>query len=445
MFKFVRSTGLIATTFALVTTAALAQAPTTTPNGKINSDRDTFKAGRGAKFTAAPAGYGPATVQQWAQAHTAAKGAGFKYVFVPADQAADAVMANTLRVAAGKAWNHLSWQAELDIPEDISNGAGLAFALNAGKIWGADADRNWGFLANCSAKANIQVSPAPRGDCGSFPAGEPVAIPRFVYNATNGGPYANIHKTPANFSSFRQKYQLSNITHTSTHKEAIVCGPRITAYRTATANGQTLLYSYSTDEFDGRDKGDMRYNRAPTNQDQRGTGALNAAPGDGNTAVASEWWMQLPNGFMYWGIHGEGSQERGKAEFPFAIDPANWKQNWDLVTGRSCITCHAAGIQSAPSDAQYAGQNGWSSNDELNTLYKQVRDKFQGSMRKLVENLSDDDGELNEKLVNGTLEPIGRTIFLVEGPYRGNSGCSFFCNGKYGPSRQNLCSTLPQR
>jgi hypothetical protein len=266
-----------------------------------------------------------------------------------------------------------------------------------------------------------------------------------VFNATNGGPYATIHKTPGSFDSFRRKFRLGSITHTSTHKEAIVCGPRITAYRNVQYNGQTLLYSYSTDEFDGRDGGDIRYTRGPTDADQRGTGALRASPNDSNTAVASEWWMQLPNGFMYWGIHGEGSQERGRAESPFAIDPANWRQGFELQTGRSCITCHGAGIQSAVSDAQFAGQNGWTSNDQLNVLYKQVRDKFQASMRKLVEALSDDTGELNEKLVLGTLEPIGRGIMLVEGRYNGGRSCAYFCNGKYAPGRQNLCTTLPQR
>ena len=73
----------------------------------------------------------------------------------------------------------------------------------------------------------------------------------------------------------------------------------------------------------------------------------------------------MPNGFMFWGIHGEGGQTRGKTEIPFAIDPAAWKQNDNLSTGRSCITCHAAGTQSPISDQGIAGQNGWTSNADL--------------------------------------------------------------------------------
>lgn len=415
---------------------------------KINGDRDNKApaSGRAGKWKPAPAGYGPDMVQKWASAH-AAQNPGYRYVFIPPAQAGNAEMANILRVAAGKAWNHLSWKNEIDVPVDISEGSGLAFGLNATGVWGGDADKNWNYVANCTPKGNIDVSPAPRGACQAFSAAQPVEIPRFVFNATNGGPYANVHKTPPSYQSFKQKFKLNPINYTSTHKEAIVCGPRITAYRPVTVNGQTLVYSFTSDEFDGRDNGNINYTTAPTDQDQRSTGALNAGPGDGNTAVASEWWMQLPNGFIYYGIHGEGSQERGKAEFPFAIDPANWAQKADLATGRSCITCHANGIQAAPSDATFAGNNGWSSNDQLQVMYGEVRGKFQAGMRKLVEGVSDGDESLNTRLVEGSIEPISKAIMLIEGPYRGNNGyCTSFCNGKYGPSRgNNLCETIPAR
>lgn len=416
---------------------------------KINGDRDGIAtgAGRQGPYKPVPAGYGTDTINKWVAAHKAAKGDGYKYVYVPADVASNADQANILRVAAGKAWNHLSWKPEIDVPEDASEGTGLVLALNAKKIWDADAETNWGYLAGCTPKRNISVSPAPRGDCANFPAGEPVAIPRFVYNATNGGPYANVHKTPPQYGSFRAKFKPTSITHVSTHKEAIVCGPRITAYRKVTVNGQELLYSYSSDEFDGRDKGAIRYKNAPTDKDQRGTGALNAGPNDGNTAIAAEWWIQMPNGFIYYSIHGEGSQERGKAEFPFAIDPANWKQGATLATGRSCITCHAQGIQSAPSDSEFEGKNGWTSNADLKVLYDDSRTKFQRGMRALVDGLSDGGQELNERLISGTIEPISKAIRIIEGPFKGQNGsCRSFCNGKYGPSRgNNLCESLPEK
>lgn len=420
-------------------------------------------------YAPVPPGYNLAMVQQMAAAHKAARGVGFQYVYLTPTAAQDREMANTIRVAIGKAWNHLSWQPELDIPEDVSNGAGLVFALNAQKIWGANAATNWNYLANCSPKSNISVSPAPRGDCARFDAAQPIAAERFAFNATNGGPYANVHKTPPFFGSFRQKYRMGPIFATSTQKEAIVCGPRIIAYRVVfpdlprgatlppysnmqealelVRQGKGLLYSYTTDEFDGRDGGSIRYTRAPTDKDQRSTGSLRASPNDDGTAVASEWWIQLPNGFMYYSIHGEGSQERGKAEFPFATDPANWKQDADLTTGRSCITCHIKGTQAAPSDVEFEGKNGWTANSDLKILNDFSVQKFSDPLVKLTQALSDDESGLNDKIISGTIEPVKRAIMVVEGAYRGrdNGSCVAFCDGKFSSRRRNLCETMPAK
>lgn len=446
--------------------------PTQTP-GVINAGRGDRKSRE--LYKAAPAGYSPTQVQAWVAAHQAKAGQGFKYVFISPAVAANRDSANTLRVAVAKAWNHLSWQSEIDLPEDISDGAGLTFALNVQKVWGADAAANWGFVAACSPKANIRVSPAPRGDCAAFNANQPVQAERFVFNAVHGGPYANVHKTPNQYSSFTRRYPLGPIFATSTQKDAIVCGPRITAFRVAFPNaqqgqipkystmqealnlikeGKGILYSYSSDEFDGRDNGNIRYVNAPTGRDQRGTGALRAAPNNDNTAIASEWWMQLPNGFMYFSIHGEGSQERGKGESPFAIDPANWKQGAALATGRSCITCHIKGNQSALSDPEFAGKNGWTSNDDLTALNLYSASRFAAAMEKIIYALSDDEGPLNDKLMSGTIEPVKHAIMLIEGPYRPRSSgsCNSFCNGKFAARRsnsrepgKNMCETLPAR
>ena len=446
-------------------------APAAGTSGKINSGRDaetkinsgrdqapagavpgapgtpgTPGSGKRAAYKPAPTGYALANVTQWVTADQA-KRPGMKYVFIPPEIVNEKDMVNTLRVAAGKMWNSLSFQEEIDVPEDVSDGAGLVFALSPAKLWGADGEKKWGYIAACTPKSNIQVSPAPKGLCTAFTAAEAaaVSIPRFVYNASNGGPYANVFQTPATYSAFTRVFKLSPIKFIATNKEAIVCGPRITAFRTTTVNGKELVYSYTSDEFDGRDNGNMKYTNAPTDQDQRQTGSLNAGPGDSQTAVASEWWMQLPNGFIYYSIHGEGAQERGKAEVPFAIDPANWKQNFALATGRSCLTCHATGVQAAHSDDAFAGKNGWSANADLDAFYKQIRDKFQGGLRKIVEGVSDAEGDLNERLISGSVEPISKAIMLIEGKYTGGANCSFFCGDKFGKTRRNLCETLPSR
>jgi hypothetical protein len=446
-------------------------APSSSPQASAPAP-NVINAGRGDRknreaYKPVPAGYSPTQVQTWVSAHSA-QNPGFKYVFLTPAAAANRETANTLRVAVAKAWNHLSWKPEISIPVDISEGTGLVFALNLQEIWGTGGTANWNFLAACSAKRNIQISPAPRGDCQAFNADQPVAAERFVFNAVHGGPYANIHKTPPSFSSFRQKYSLGPIVALSTQKDAIVCGPRITAFRLAfegipqnqipkysnvqeaiklLEEGKGYLYSYSSDEFDGRDNGDINYTNAPTERDQRNTGALRAAPGDNGTAIASEWWMQLPNGFMYWGIHGEGSQERGKGEFPFAIDPANWKQGAALAVARSCITCHIKGNQAALSDPGFEGKNGWTSNTDLTILNLWIIKRFAQPLEKITLAMSDDEGPLNEKFTSGTIEPIKQAIMLVEGPYtgRGLGTCNSFCNGKFGSRRKNMCETLPAR
>jgi hypothetical protein len=437
---------------------------------KINGDRDANKAGgvnpnatgstgnqaqggvgavgsRGA-YKAPPSDYNEAKVTAWVNAHKQSAGQGFRYVYLSPATAANREMANTLRVAAAKMLNHLSWNADLEVPQDISDGHGLVFAMNVQKLWGANTDRFWGLIAACTPKASIGVRKAGRRNCTAFSATDPVLIERFVFNASNGNPYAQIFNTPGNYSSFRNRYRLGPIQMVSTHRDAIVCGPRITAYRSVQLpTGGQSVYSYTTDEFFGRNNGQIRYTtRAPTTNDQRSTGALNAGPGNGSTQVASEWWIQLPNGFMYWGIHGEGSQERGVAEFPFAIDPANWTQSAELVIARSCITCHAAGVQSAQTDPEYDGRNGWTSNAQLNQFYGTVRGKFQNSMKVLVTALSDGDSAFNERLVNGTIEPVAKAIMLIEGPYRGSNGqCNSFCQGKFGPRGKKMCDSLPTR
>lgn len=419
-------------------------------------------------YSAAPASYSIAQVQQWAAAHKAKAGDGYKYIYISPEVAKSKETANTVRVAVAKAWNHLSWKPELDIPEDVSDGTGLVFAVKPEKIWGADAATSWQFIAQCTPKRNISISPAPVGDCKKFDGNQPVLAERFVYNAVNGGPYANVHKTPEDYDSFEQKYKLGPIFATSTQKEAIVCGPRITAYRLAfkdlprgssvpkysspaealelARQGKGLIYAYTTDEFDGRDNGSINYKNSPTDRDQRSTGALNGAPGDDGTAVASEWWIQLPNGFTYFSIHGEGSQERGMAEFPFAVDPANWKQDATLTTGRSCITCHITGSQAAKTDAEFDGKNGWSSNVDLQLINTFTVKHFMDPMTILARSMSDDAGVLNDKIVSGTLEPIKKTLTLIEGTYRsGNNGsCDAFCNGKFSSERRNLCEKMPK-
>ena len=466
MQKMTRWMTLLATSAVAFAGAALAQSGQINGNrsatsGQINGGRDTSGSGNTAAagsagatgvghapFAPVPSGYNAAMVQTWA-----AQAAGKKVVYIDPAVVGDKDMTNILRVALGKMWNHLSWAPNIDIPQDISNGAGLAWAIDINNMWGSNATANWGAIANCTASPNASVRPGPTDFCKTFDANAPVPIPQLVENMANDGVYDNIHNTPADFQSFQQKFNLGSLQYTSTHHDAIVCGPRIVGYRQVAVNGQNLWYSFTTDEFDGRDGGNINYTNAPTDSDQRDTGSFNAGPGDSNTAVASEWWMQLPNGFMYWGIHGEGGQQRGQAEFPFAIDPMNWATSESaLQTGHSCIACHASGIHGATSDASIQGQNGWTSQTTLNQFYAQVSGKFQTAMGTVIKGMSDAPDTLNQQMISGLVEPISRAFMLVEGRYNAsnpNGQCTSFCDGKFaggnqsGSTNANACAQLP--
>ena len=163
--------------------------------------------GKHAAYSPPPAGYSITTVQQFVAAAQATH-SGYHYVYVPPENVADPVMLNELRIAMGKTWNHLNWNVALDIPEDISSGAGLVFAMNAPKIWGAQSETNWGYGAACTARPDVSVSPAQAPDCQTYAQTDPIPIPNFVYNFTNGGPYMNIQQTPPDFGTFQNSFAL---------------------------------------------------------------------------------------------------------------------------------------------------------------------------------------------------------------------------------------------
>ena len=61
------------------------------------------------------------------------------------------------------AWNGVVGATALVVGLTIGSLALAAFALNANAVWGADAEKNWGYVSNCTPKGNIDISPAPRG------------------------------------------------------------------------------------------------------------------------------------------------------------------------------------------------------------------------------------------------------------------------------------------
>ena len=417
---------------------------------KINGGRDTSTTpATGTVCKPVPADYGLEMAKTWVAAHKASH-PDWKYVYIAPEVVTNNETLNLHRVAVLKIWNSLSFTKTIDLGEDASDGHCLVRALNPQAIWANAATENWGYISNATPKRNIAIAPAPVGSLKAFTADENALVSsgRFVFNASNGGPYANVMATPPDYKSFLQKYPLSPVVAASAHTEAIVCGPRMTGWRTVQVNGVSRYYAGTSDEFSGRSGAPAPYrDKAPTENESPdfAHGSFIFPKGDTPRGLVSEWWMQLPNGMLYYGIHGEAGQERGTTEKSFAVDPANWAQNGDLATGRSCFTCHVNGVQAAASD--YAGQNGWTSAEELRKLYDPVRTEFRAAMQQIVAAVADRDVVLNDAIVNGVKEPISRAIALIEGPFAGsNPGCETFCPDKNGKSKfGDLCSKLPLR
>jgi hypothetical protein len=400
-----------------------------------------------------------------------------KFVYIPAGTPAP--MLPVMRVGLHKAWNQLCMgPTEVQIGADVSKGRGLVFALDPSKCFDKkyqqNADQHWDDLALAreaivtNGGGGKMNSPAAKGFLKAFDQPDRAPAPQFVYNAEHGGVYNRIMEWPEDESTLNQR--LDFVTESNGRgeeagypgtdvpsmpiiaykRQAIVCGPRLISGHKIKMFGSEKWFFRSHDEFTGRGGGDIadEYKRqAPTVFDYRRQGSmtLKASPGNSDTAVASEWWFEMPNGFLAWGIHGEGAQMRSAAEPSFAIDPYNPGLN--LETGR-CINCHIQGPMRA-ADPPPPGSTGWTSLADLNKVYDEIQVRYRGAMTKLVNALgSDTDTALNQQMVDGSVEPALYTLRVYEDeraktdPFRKRDmavssnndsrdgfGCYSFCNG----------------
>ena len=209
-----------------------------------------------------------------------------------------------------------------------------------------------------------------------------------------------------------------------------------------TADGR--IYWNTADDFDGREGDALPYvdfqvgdnsGRVSYAPQFRFDGMLNFP---GAETIASEAWVGMKNGFNAYYIWGNANQRRGRAE-TFVDDPDNVGYNQFnpnatsfqghyLETGRSCISCHAQGPQSKPSDMAIAMENGtisgqaleaakqfWSTNEELNGYYEESRLLFQKAMTTVVLGVSDASESENGKLINGADgEPILMMVKVID-------------------------------
>jgi hypothetical protein len=364
-----------------------------------------------------------------------------KYTYVPTDLIGKPE-ASIVRVGVFKALNHLALNnTEIVNGTDVT-GHCILYKFNIKDYFGDKAEQKWNIIASTRGQLRVIVSPAPQGALQSFNANDPVAMDRLTFNATQGGIYSAVIDAPDFVDTFNRVFRPNpEILAVSDHKEAIVCGPRQISYQKL-PDGR--LYAKSGDEFFGVNGKEVQFgaNQAPiSSQNYRSGNGIVIIPSARGGSVAAEAWVEMKNGFIAYYIHGEGNQARTKAEHPFAIDPTNEGQDYDLTTGRSCITCHVNGTQAAVSD--HAGQGKWTSAEDLNKLYDGTRSKFKVALGKVVSAMSSDD-TISKELMSGLREPVFYNIKRIEkaaGVGRNNfyDSCSSFCGGKF---KNTYCKNL---
>jgi hypothetical protein len=377
--------------------------------GKINSDRDDPNRIKGVDCIVDPT-ITQASIASWVTADKAKRGAAsnFKYTHVPLDMLKNKDDANIARVAVFKALNHTAMDMkEIHVGEDVSEGHCAVYAFDTAALWGGRAASNW--TAVTSAQGRQPFSPAPRQSLEAFDGNNSVAMDRLSYNVVQGNIYNELINTPRNEGGIRSRYNIQDtVLAWGAMKEAIVYGPRVFWLRQSATE---RLYWATGDRFDGQPNTEIPYSGNDTPRFKNGAGGSQV---DAWGTHASEAWIEMDNGFIAYFVWGNATQERSKAEQSFVIDPGN-PVTQDLITGRSCITCHLNGSQSAPSDL--AGQGVWATNAQLGEFYNKTTVKFQAAMKTIVEAVSDGDDDYNNKITMGILgeEPIDAMVRRVEG------------------------------
>ncbi len=391
------------------------------PNVPTTPDAAKPGADQGKKYDD-KAPYSEADVDQWIT--RSGKGAGTKFIYLPPN-VTDARLRNVMRVGIFKALNQLCLYADkVVVGEDVSEGRGLVFAVDPAKCFvGKQNAGHWDDIAQGNEKQlTTNNSPAAVGYLRPFAKPDRAPAHQFVYNATHGGVYNQVMEWEAFEPEFNQAKQISpELSLVTFMKKAIVCGPRIITGQKFNLYGQQKWFFRSHDEFPGTAGADIsgRYlSRAPTKSDFRGGTQSLGNVTDANQSVAAEWWFEMPNGFLAWGIHGEGGQERSAAEAFFAIDPRNPGLN--LETGR-CITCHIGGPMKAYDERIATVGGGWSTKAQLDKVFDEISGRHEAAMRTLVTALSGADKDLNEQMVFGTVEPVLYTLRVYEDERAGSN------------------------
>jgi hypothetical protein len=398
-----------------------------------------YEAPKGPKFDAE---FRPteAKIAQWVDEHRVAQGgngANYGYVHIPLNMATNQQQANMARIGIFKALNHVSTSPQIYTGEDISEGRGIAYAIDTRRVWPNAGFTKWDIIARPLNEGGNSGNRNPflrtRGDILSIRGPMELANvdpqqsmegARFVYNATFPNIYNELINTP---NQARKLVNENGVGQRpvamAAHKQAIVNGPRVSSFF-KTADGR--YYISTADYFANKEGDEIPYATGnPTPNFKNNGSRIVDLPGGGN--VVSESYIIGTNYCPKYYIWGAGSQERGRAEFVFVKDPQNHaKSDGDyLVTGRSCITCHVSGAQAAPNDMDRYINEGriapenlaaakaiWTKNEQLNGIYGEIISDFRTKcMQPILKQVSNGTAEFDNHVLSGaSKEPV---LFLI--------------------------------
>ena len=339
-------------------------------------------------------------------------------VYIPGQlmTAAQKENANLARTGFLVALFHTSFEKELAGFQDVSDGHCALYKVDLQKVWGNDWNRKWDIIKTDGGIADNSFDPA-RQNFPSFSAKDRtdlqrnvISAHRLAYGLTFPANYVALVDSPEGVGDLRSGRDLV----VGGYKNGIPCGPRITVTRYVTIRGQQRVFFLTGDPSNARANEATGEIRLPRNNGND----LPRYPG--RQISGGEGYHQLPNGFFRYFVFRNPGTVGTKALASGVIDPANFRNNFHLVTGRSCISCHSNGVRGAPMDSY--GQEGWSSEAEWEKYFTEVRDEFRASKKFIVDAVSDGSPEFNRKLTFGsTREPVAFLIEMVEGKYESSN------------------------
>jgi hypothetical protein len=404
---------------------------TTTPDG----DATTPNTSTGVSGAGCKGDWTSAQINEWIT-KAGAGSASTIYVYIPPGLSGEAKRgeANIARVGFLKALFHTSFLPEIGGFSDVSAGTCAVYSVDLQAVWGAEWQTKWDVVKKQGGMQDTSFDPARQrfvdmsGTETSDLGRKVISAQRLAYNLTFPTNYVHTANIPNSNRDLElgQTYAIGGLLN------GIPCGPRYLQLRALKMNGKDYHYFLSSDPGSPGDPNGQIASSPPGSISPNG-GDIPRTPG--RNIGASEAYHMLPNGFIRYFIWRNPGDRGTKALQSGAIDPANPHNNFTLVTGRSCISCHNNGVRGGALDTHTMG-NGYSDKATWEKHFTDARNQFFGAMEKIVKAVSSGSPDFNERLVQGrTREPVAYLIAMIEGPSnaRGPYGqCNQGGEDKYG-------------